>query len=108
MNTDTKSIVIELDTDTDHRALVLISQVMGETQKVAALDIFQRGLTALAADPAWQAQSEAHEAQRTSTLTRLGLTVPLATAESYGDTPAEPPVDTAGLQVDQLPAAPQD
>ena len=72
----TVNIVIELDKATDHQALVYISQVMTETQKVAALDIFQRGMAALAADPDWQAKVAAHEAQRTATLSGLGLTPP--------------------------------
>ena len=92
MSSTTTSTAIELDTLTEHKALQYIAQVTGHSQKVAALDIFQRGLAVLAEDPEWQAQVEAHEAQRTSTLATLGLSRKAA--------PAAEPV------VDPLPAAP--
>ena len=69
----TTATVIDLDTDTEHKALQYIAQVLGQTQKATALDIFQRGLAALGEDPEWQAQVDAHEAQRSNTLATLGL-----------------------------------
>jgi len=88
MSNDTKSTVLELTTD-DHRALKYIAQVTGDAQKLVAVRIFQRGLLALAQDPAWVEQVAMHEEQRTAALGRLGLNLAPAAEEPAADAPIE-------------------
>lgn len=78
--TDTTTFTLRLNPRT-HEAIRYIAAVRGEAMHIAAAHLLARGISALRADPEWQAKAAAHEAERAAGLAMLGVA------------PEEPPLD---------------
>ena len=56
-----------------HEAIRYIAAVRGEPLHAAAAHLLARGISALRADPEWQAKAAAHETERAAALAGLGV-----------------------------------
>lgn len=56
-----------------HEAIRYIATVRGEAMHTTAAHLLARGISALRADPEWQAKATAHEAERRAGLAMLGV-----------------------------------
>jgi hypothetical protein len=100
--TKTKSTVLELP-PMDHQALQYVAQVTSRPQKVIAVEIFQRGLAVLMANPTFQEKVRVHEEARSTALARLGLT-----PEDVVDLAAELGAEISPTLQQGFPAAPNE